>query len=99
MFKPVNDKILVKKHVQDKTEGGIHIPTNIQTDLAKAEIIGVGSGTISGGKRFTPSVKEGDIVLYRTAGETLIKGNDGDDYHLITELMVQGIFADESPEA
>jgi len=66
MFKPLHDRVLVRRIEQDeKTKGGIIIPDTAKEKPMEGEIIAVGSGHKAEDGTVTPlDVKAGDRVLF-----------------------------------
>lgn len=81
MFKPINDRVVVKPAPADeKTKGGIIIPDTAKEKPQRGEIIAVGPG--KEGNLMT--VQVGDIVLYgKYAGQEL--AHNGEDYLIMRE--------------
>ncbi|HMS94403.1 MAG TPA: co-chaperone GroES, partial [Tabrizicola sp.] len=65
-FKPLHDRVLVKRIASDeKTKGGLIIPDTAKEKPAEGEIIAVGEGARKdSGELIAPSVKAGDRILF-----------------------------------
>ncbi|HIC29463.1 MAG TPA: co-chaperone GroES, partial [Rhodospirillales bacterium] len=65
-FKPLHDRVLVKRVKQDtKSAGGIIIPDTVQEKPMEGKVIAVGSGAKSEDGKVTPlDVKAGDKILF-----------------------------------
>ena len=64
-LKPLLDKVVVKAcEAEEKTLGGILIPTAAKEKPEIAEVIAVGPGGLVDGKQVEMTVKPGDKVLY-----------------------------------
>ena len=67
-FKPVNDKIVVKKmsKQEEVTEGGILLPDTVdQGKLMEGEVVSVGQGMYSANGTLIPVICDvGDKILY-----------------------------------
>ena len=67
-FKPVNDKIVVKKmsKQEEVTEGGILLPDTVdQGKLQEGEVVAVGQGMWSANGKLIPVICDvGDKILY-----------------------------------
>ncbi|MFQ5766357.1 MAG: co-chaperone GroES, partial [Rhodospirillales bacterium] len=65
-FRPLHDRVLVKRVEQDeKSAGGIIIPDTAQEKPMEGKVIAVGSGTRGEDGKVTPlDVKAGDRVLF-----------------------------------
>lgn len=74
-IKPMNDKILVSKATADeKTEGGIYLPSASQERPLEGCVVAVGPGAMSEKNERQPmQLKEGDRILYSKFSGTEIK--------------------------
>ncbi|KAJ7976547.1 20 kDa chaperonin, chloroplastic-like protein [Quillaja saponaria] len=64
-IKPLGDRVLVKiKTVEEKTDGGILLPTTAQTKPQGGEVVAVGEGKTLGETKVDVSVKNGTQVVY-----------------------------------
>jgi chaperonin GroES len=65
-FKPLHDRVLVKRIASDeKTKGGLIIPDTAKEKPAEGEVIAVGEGARKdSGELIAPSVKAGDRILF-----------------------------------
>ena len=72
---PLDDRIVVEPlEAEEKTAGGILIPDTAKEKPQKGKVVAVGPGKLlDDGKRATPSVKKGDIVLYAKYGGSDVK--------------------------
>jgi len=72
---PLDDRIVVEPlEAETKTAGGILIPDTAKEKPQKGKVVAVGPGKLlDDGKRATPSVKKGDIVLYAKYGGSDVK--------------------------
>jgi chaperonin GroES len=69
-FKPLQDRVLIQRiNVEQKTKGGIFIPDSAQEKPLEGEVIAVGSGRYSDGKKICLEVKVGDRVLFTKYSE------------------------------
>ncbi len=93
-FKPLHDRVLVKRvENEEKTAGGIILPDSAQEKPMEGEIIAVGTGHISdSGNVRELHVKEGDKVLFGKWSGTEIK-MDGVDLLIMKESDIMGILA------
>jgi len=93
-FRPLHDRVLIKRFSQEeKTTGGLIIPTTSDGGSSKATVIAVGTGYRSlDGTTVPLTVKEGDIVmLSQWAGEKVIL--NGEDFLVVEEEKISGILA------
>jgi chaperonin GroES len=91
-LKPLNDRILVEKaEAQEKTEGGIYLPTGSQEKPIEGLVVAVGPGARNEkGERTPMQIKEGDRILYSKYSGTELK-TDGKEYLIISEKDVLAI--------
>lgn len=85
-FKPLNDRVLVKRlETEEKTAGGLYIPDTAKEKPSKGQIIAVGPGKADDkGSRVALQVKPGDLVLFNKYAGTEIK-LDGVDHLVMRE--------------
>jgi chaperonin GroES len=91
--KPLGDRILVQRvQAEAKTAGGIYLPESAQEKPQEAKVLAVGEGKVNEntGRRETPDVKKGDVVLLSKWGGTEIK-IEGEDYLIINQDDVLGV--------
>jgi chaperonin GroES len=91
-FRPLSDRVVVRRVKEvEKTSGGIIIPDTAQEKPQEGEIIAVGPGALDdNGKRVTPEVKTGDIVLFGKWSGTEVK-IDGEELLIMKESDINGI--------
>jgi len=93
-FKPLHDRVLVRRVEEDTTtKGGIIIPDTAQEKPQEGEIIAVGSGAKAEDGKVTPlDVKAGDKILFGkwSGSEVSI---DGEDLLIMKESDVLGVIA------
>jgi chaperonin GroES len=91
-FRPLHDRLLVKRIEQEsKTAGGIIIPDTAKEKPMQGEIVAVGNGIRDEHGNVKPlEIKAGDIVLFAKWGGTEIK-LDGVEYLVMKESDVLGI--------
>ena len=91
-FRPLHDRVLVKRVEQDeKTAGGIIIPDTAQEKPMEGKIIAAGSGVRSDDGKLTPlDVKKGNRVLFGKYSGTEVT-IDGDDLIIMKESDLVGI--------
>ena len=85
-FKPVNDKIVVKKITkgEEVTEGGILLPDTVdQGKLMEGEVVAVGQGMWSANGKLIPVICDvGDKILYNKHAQV----HEYDDDHIIMSV-------------
>ncbi|WP_376874299.1 co-chaperone GroES [Albirhodobacter sp. R86504] len=91
-FKPLHDRVLVKRVASDeKTKGGLIIPDSAKEKPAEGEIVAVGEGARKdSGELIAPSVKVGDIVLFGKWSGTEVTLN-GEELLIMKEGDIMGI--------
>lgn len=85
-FKPLQDRILVKRLTsEEKTSGGIIIPDNAKERPMEAKVIAVGAGKVlDDGTRRKPEVEAGDTVIFGKYSGTEVK-IDGEEHLILKE--------------
>ena len=91
-FKPLHDRVLVKRVEQDtKTAGGIIIPDTVQEKPMEGKVIAAGSGARNEDGKVTPlDVKAGDKILFGKWSGTEVT-IDGDELIIMKESDIMGI--------
>ena len=91
-FKPLHDRVLVKRVASDeKTAGGIIIPDTAQEKPMEGEVLEVGSGSRNENGKLEPlDVKKGDKILFGKWSGTEVK-IDGKEYSIMKESDIMGI--------
>lgn len=73
-IRPLGDKILVEQlEAEEKTSGGIILPSSAKEKPQEGKVIAVGSGKIIAGKKVPLDVTKGDKVLFSKYGGDEIK--------------------------
>jgi chaperonin GroES len=91
-FKPLHDRVLVKRIEGDtKTAGGLIIPDSAKEKPQEGEVIAVGEGARKdSGELIAMSVKAGDRILFGKWSGTEVKLN-GEDLLIMKESDILGI--------
>ena len=91
-FRPVHDRVLVRRvEADEKTAGGIIIPDSAKEKPAEGEVVAVGAGNKAEDGKVTPlDVKAGDKVLFGKWSGTEVK-IDGEDLLIMKESDILGI--------
>lgn len=91
-FKPLRDKILIKRVNEDeKTKGGIIIPDTAKGKPIQGTVVSVGNGKMNDNGSIIPmTVKQGDQVLFGKYSGTEIKF-DGEEHLILREDDILGI--------
>ena len=92
MFKPLHDRVLVRRMEQaNKTAGGIIIPDTAKEKPMEGEVVAIGSGVRAEDGTVTPlDVKPGDRVLFGQWSGTEVK-IDGEELLIMKESDILGI--------
>ncbi|MDZ4694100.1 MAG: co-chaperone GroES [Deltaproteobacteria bacterium] len=90
--RPLHDRILVKRiNQEEKTKGGLYIPSTAQEKPQEAEVVAVGNGVVlDDGSVRKLEVKKGDRVLFGKYSGTEIK-LDGDEHIILKEEDILAI--------
>ena len=93
-FKPLHDRVLVKRVASDeKTSGGIIIPDTAQEKPMEGEVLEVGSGARDENGKLVPlDVKKGDKILFGKWSGTEVKMN-GHEFLIMKESDIMGIIS------
>ena len=91
-FKPLHDRVLVKRIASDeKTKGGLIIPDTAKEKPQEGEVVAVGEGTRDeDGDRIPLDVKPGDKILFGKWSGTEVKVG-GEDLIIMKESDILGI--------
>jgi len=91
-FRPLHDRVLVRRVDEDETSaGGIIIPDTAKEKPSQGEIIAVGPGARNDKGEITPlDVKKGDLILFGKWSGTEIT-LDGEDLLVMNESDVMGV--------
>jgi chaperonin GroES len=91
-FKPLQDRILVKRlEEQEIKKGGIIIPDSVKEKPQEAEVVAVGPGKVTRNGKLQPmSVKVGDKILFGKYSGNEVK-LDGEVYLIMREEDVLGV--------
>ena len=91
-FRPLLDRVLLKRVEEDKkTSGGIIIPDTAKEKPSQGQVVAVGpGGRDEDGKVIQMSVKVGDRVLFAKWSGTEVKV-DGEDFLIIKESEILGV--------
>ncbi|KAJ7956014.1 20 kDa chaperonin, chloroplastic [Quillaja saponaria] len=88
---PLGDRVLVKiKTVEEKTDGGILLPTTAQTKPQGGEVVAIGEGKTLGKTKVDISVKNGAQVVYSKYAGTELEFN-GSKHLVLKDDDIVGI--------
>jgi len=99
-FKPLHDRVLVRRiESDDTTKGGLIIPDSAKEKPAEGVIVSVGAGARDeDGDRISMDVKEGDRILFGKWSGTEVRV-DGEDLLIMKESDILGIIEDSAAAA
>lgn len=90
-FRPLHDRVLVRRSDEDEKVGSIIIPDSAQEKPMQGEVIAAGSGAkAEDGKVTALDVKSGDKILFGKWSGTEVK-IDGEDLLIMKESDILGI--------
>ncbi|KAL9672968.1 hypothetical protein QQ045_029221 [Rhodiola kirilowii] len=90
-LKPLGDRVLVKiDTAEEKTTGGILLPTTAQTKPQGGEVVAVGEGRTIGNNKIGISVENGPKVVYSKYAGTEVEFN-GTNHLILKEDDIVGI--------
>lgn len=93
-YKPLGNRVLIKRSKPVKTKGGILLPDSAQEKPKEGEVIAVGPGKRSEtGELETMHVKIKDRVLFSSYAGTPVqsKEHEEDEYLIMSEDEILGI--------
>jgi len=93
-LKPLGDRVLIKPiFEEEKSKGGILLPDTVSKEKPQVgEVLAIGPGAISKeGKIIPMTIKSGDKVVYAKYSGTDIKGDDDEDYLILSEKDILAI--------
>ncbi|HBH26266.1 MAG TPA: co-chaperone GroES [Rhodospirillaceae bacterium] len=90
-FKPLHDRVLVRKIEEDDKVGSIIIPDSAKEKPMRGEVLSVGSGHVNDEGKIRPlDVKEGDTVIFSKWAGTEVR-IDGEELMVMKESDIIGI--------
>lgn len=90
-IKPLGDRVLVKiKTAEEKTDGGILLPTTAQTKPQGGEVVAIGEGKTVGKSKVDISVKTGTQIVYSKYAGTELDFN-GSKHLILKDDDIVGI--------
>ncbi|KAL6010567.1 20 kDa chaperonin, chloroplastic [Asimina triloba] len=90
-IKPLGDRVLVKiKASEERTSGGILLPSTAQSKPQGGEVVAVGEGRTIGDNKLEISVKTGTKIVYSKYAGTELEFN-GDKHLIVKEDDIVGI--------
>ena len=90
-FKPLSDRVLVKRFKAESSKGGIILPDSAQEKPKEGEVVAVGPGRLEeSGKREPLGVKVGERVLFSSYAGTVVKEGD-EELLILNEKDILGV--------
>jgi chaperonin GroES len=90
-FRPLHDRVLVRRIEEDQKVGSIIIPDTAKEKPQQGEVLAVGSGVRSDDGKVTPlDVKKGDRILFGKWSGSEVK-IDGEELLIMKESDILGI--------
>ena len=90
-FRPLHDRVLIKRIEEEVTQGGIVIPDNAKEKPIRGKVIAVGKGKmLDNGELSKLDVQVGNIVMFGKYAGTEIK-IEGEEYVVMREDDIMGI--------
>lgn len=84
-IKPLGDRVVIKKlEAEETTKSGIVLTGAAKERPQEAQVVAVGPGAMSDGKRIQMEVKVGDKVLYSKYSGTEVKV-EGNEYTILRQ--------------
>ena len=91
-FKPIGNRILVKRFEAEVSKGGILLPDSAQEKPKEGEVLAVGSGKIEKNGTIKPmELKMGDRVLFGGFAGTEVKGDENEAFLILSEEDVLAV--------
>lgn len=93
-FKPIHDRVLVRRDESQTKIGGIFLPETAQAKRLQGTVLAVGDGPIINNERFAPlDVKEGDRVIFGQFSGTEVEIGD-EKLLILREEDIFGVFTE-----
>lgn len=92
-LRPLEDRVVVEPfEAEEKTRGGIVLPSNAREKPQQGKVIAVGPGKLleKSGERGRMSLKVGDVVFYGKYSGTEVE-LEGDDYVILRETDILAV--------
>jgi chaperonin GroES len=91
-FKPLGNRVLIKRTAAQSTKGGIILPDSAQEKPKQGEIVAIGEGKHDKEGNVIPmSLKIGDIVLFTSYSGTEVNSEEDKDYLIMSEEDVMAV--------
>ena len=90
-IKPLFDRVVVKElEAENKTSGGLYLPTSAQEKPCIAKVLAVGEGEVINGVLQEMKVKVGDKIIFAKYSGSEFK-LDGQEYIVLKQTDILGI--------
>ena len=90
-LKPLSNRVILKQvEAQERTKSGIYLPDSAKEKPQFAEVVAVGPGKTTDGKKQEMSVKVGDKVIYPKYSGEDVKVED-EEYTVVEEDKILAI--------
>ena len=84
-IKPLGNRVVVKLHAtEEKTQGGIYIPTKSDEKVITGDVVAIGSGKVVDGKAEPMLLAVGQSVVFNQYSATEVE-HDGEKYMVLRE--------------
>lgn len=88
-FKPLGNRVLIKREEAQKAKGGILLPDNAKEKPKQGEVVAIGPGKMNESGKLEPmELKKGDHVLFSAYEGTEVENGD---YLILSEDDVMGV--------
>jgi chaperonin GroES len=91
---PLDDRVVVTPlEAEERTAGGVILPDAAKEKPQQGKVVAIGPGKLlKDGKRASPSVKKGDVVVYGKYSGTDVKV-EGKEFKILRESEILAKFA------
>lgn len=91
-FKPLGNRVLVKRSEAEISKGGILLPDSAQEKPKKGEVLAVGPGKMGKDGAIKPmELKVGDQIFFGGFAGTEIKGDEEEEFLVLSEEDVLAV--------
>lgn len=91
-FKPIGDRVLVKRSEAEVSKGGILLPDSVQEKPKQGEVLAVGPGKMGKNGAVKPmELKAGDRVLFGGFAGTEVTGDEDAEFLILSEEDVLAV--------
>ena len=91
-FKPLGDRVLVKRSKAQVSKGGILLPDSAQEKPKQGEVLAVGPGKLGKDSNVKPMELEiGDRILFGGFAGTEVTGDEDEEFLILSEEDVLAV--------